>query len=508
MQIHTTLRILALALLLACHPHSGKCEAMLPGILSSHMVLQRERPIHIWGWSAPGEKVSVALDGISRDVVGNSLGNWSVFLPPEAAGGPYQLIVTGSNQIVLDDVLVGDVWFASGQSNMEMPLKGFPGAPLKDSAEEIAHAGQPQMRLLHIPHKAADFPLRNSDTSWTACSPETAATFSAVAYFFGRELSAREHVPIGLIDATWGGTVAEAWLSLGAISADAALMPVFATRAHMTQTQGEIAAILAKERREDLDARQAAQGPPKHTWHPDPASWAPAALFNGMVAPAVAYTIKGVIWYQGESNSRLAFAPMYAKVFPALIADWRAQWHEGDFPFLFVQISNFTSDASEAWAIIREAQRRSLSVANTAMAVTIDIGDPDNVHPAGKQTVGARLALAARALAYGENVEYSGPLFRQATPDGEAVRIWFDHTANGLVAKGGVLEGFEIAGEDGRFVSAAARIDGKTVVVGSAGVTEPKYVRYGWANAPVVNLFNSEGLPASPFTSEDAITAR
>ena len=256
MQIHTTLRILALALLLACHPHSGKCEAMLPGIQSSHMVLQRERPIHIWGWSAPGEKVSVALDGISRDVVGNSLGNWSVFLPPEAAGGPYQLIVTGSNQIVLDDVLVGDVWFASGQSNMEMPLKGFPGAPLKDSAEEIAHAGQPQMRLLHIPHKAADFPLRNSDTSWTACSPETAATFSAVAYFFGRELSAREHVPIGLIDATWGGTVAEAWLSLGAISADAALMPVFATRAHMTQTQGEIAAILAKERREDLDARQ------------------------------------------------------------------------------------------------------------------------------------------------------------------------------------------------------------------------------------------------------------
>src|ERR1039458_3110734 len=278
MQIHTTLRILALALLLACHPHSGKCEAMLPGILSSHMVLQRERPIHIWGWSAPGEKVSVALDGISRDVVGNSLGNWSVFLPPEAAGGPYQLIVTGSNQIVLDDVLVGDVWFASGQSNMEMPLKGFPGAPLKDSAEEIAHAGQPQMRLLHIPHKAADFPLGNSDTSWTACSPETAATFSAVAYFFGRELSAREHVPIGLIDATWGGTVAEAWLSLGAISADAALMPVFATRAHMTQTQGEIAAILAKERREDLDARQAAQGAPKHPWHPEPTASAPRVL--------------------------------------------------------------------------------------------------------------------------------------------------------------------------------------------------------------------------------------
>jgi sialate O-acetylesterase len=224
-----------------------------------------------------------------------------------------------------------------------------------------------------------------------------------------------------------------------------------------------------------------------------------------MVAPQTAYTIKGVIWYQGESNSRLAFAPMYAKIFPALIADWRAQWHQGNFPFLFVQIANFTSNPTEDWAVIREAQRRSLSVANTAMVVTADIGDPDNVHPADKQTVGARLALAARALAYGESVEYSGPLFRQATPEGDGVRVWFDHAASGLVAKGSALGGFEIAGDDGRFVAAAARIDGQTVLVGNPRVAEPKYVRYGWANAPVVNLYNSDGLPASPFTSEDAI---
>jgi len=271
------------------------------------------------------------------------------------------------------------------------------------------------------------------------------------------------------------------------------------------QTQGEMAAILAKERREDLAAKQAGQAPPNHTWRPAPESWAPAGLFNGMIAPETPYAIKGVIWYQGESNSKLAFAPMYAKLFPALIADWRAQWHEGDFPFLYVQISNFTSNATEAWAIIREAQRRSLSVANTGMAVTIDIGDPGNVHPPDKQTVGARLALAARALAYGESVEYSGPLFRQAAPDGDGVRVWFDHTAHGLVAKGDALQGFEIAGDDGRFVTAAARIDGQTVVVSNAQVAAPKYVRYGWANAPVVNLFNSEGLPASPFTSEEEI---
>lgn len=505
MPIATIQRLLGLALLLVWGSPSGNCEARLPGILSSHMVLQRERPIHIWGWASPGEKVAVAFHGASREMVADSLGNWSVFMPPEPAGGPYELSVTGSNRIVLDDILVGDVWFASGQSNMEMPLKGFPGAPLKDSAEEIAHAGQPGIRLLHIRPKASDFPLRNSDATWTICSPETAADFSAVAYFFGRELTAREHVPIGLIDATWGGTVAEAWLSLEAISADAALMPVFATRARMMQTQGEMTAILARERRENLAARQAGQAAPRHPWHPDPASWAPAALFNGMVAPAAPYTIKGVIWYQGESNSRLAFAPMYARLFPALINDWRAQWHAGSFPFLFVQIANFKSDASEAWAVIREAQRRSLSVANTAMAVTLDIGDPDNVHPADKETVGARLALAARALAYGEKVEYSGPLFRQATPEGESMRVWFDHTANGLAAKGDGLQGFEIAGEDSRFVSATARIDGRTVVVSSSRVPEPMYVRYGWANAPVVNLYNSEGLPASPFTSEDAI---
>jgi sialate O-acetylesterase len=481
------------------------CEVRLPAILSSHMVLQRDRPIHIWGWSNPGEKVSVALHGVSRDVTGDALGNWSVFLPPESAGGPYQLSVASTNKLVLDDILIGDVWFASGQSNMEFPLTGWPGAPMKDSAREIAGATQPQIRLLYIPHKAADFPLFNREASWKVCTPETAAGFSAVAYLFGRELNQRERVPIGLIDSTWGGTVAEAWVSLQSISSDASLMPIFASRARMMQQQDEVAAILAKQAREDLAAKQAGQPAPHHVWNPPPESWAPAALFNGMVAPVTPYSIKGVIWYQGESNSRPHFAPIYAKVFPALIADWRAEWHEGDFPFLFVQISSFNSDETEAWPVIREAQRRTLSVANTAMAVSIDVGDPDNVHPPDKQTVAARLALAARALAYGENVEYSGPLFRQATPEADAVRVWFDHTAKGLVAKGDTLQGFEIAGDDGHFVPATARIDGNTVVASNSQVSAPKCVRYGWSNAPTVNLFSSDGLPASPFTSEDEI---
>lgn len=501
------MRLAIAVAIFACSMHA-EAGVTLPGMLGSHMVLQRDRPIHVWGWAAPGEKVAVEFHGASGATTADDLGNWSIYLPPAAAGGPYRMTVAGSNTIVLDDILVGDVWFASGQSNMEMPLKGFPGAPVKDSAEEIAHATQPQIRLLYIPHAASDFPLRDVKASWTVCSPETAANFSAAAYFFGRDLAARERVPIGLVDATWGGTVAEAWLSLKAIAADAGLMPVFATRAQMMESQADAAAILARDKREDAAARAAGQPPPKHAWRPDPRSWAPAALFNGMVAPALPYAIKGVIWYQGESNSRLAFAPMYARLFPALINDWRSEWREGDFPFLFVQISNFKSDAHEAWAVIREAQRRSLSVANTAMVVTIDIGNPDNVHPADKQTVGARLALAARALAYGENIEYSGPLFRQATREAGGMRVWFDHADRGLVARGGDLTGFEIAGEDCNFVSASARIDGDTVVVSSPAVSTPAYVRYGWANAPVVNLFNSAGLPASPFTSEADIPAQ
>ncbi len=226
-----------------------------------------------------------------------------------------------------------------------------------------------------------------------------------------------------------------------------------------------------------------------------------------MVAPELDYPVKGVIWYQGESNAKLTYAPLYAREFPALIADWRMKWRQGNVPFLFVQLANFTSGPSENWAIVREAQRRTLEVANTAMAVTIDIGDPDNVHPADKQTVGQRLALAARALAYNEPVEYSGPLFRQASPDADGMRVWFDHAAGGLVSKGGDLTGFEIAGDDRRFIAATARIDNRSIVVTSPQVSAPKYVRYGWSNAPVLNLYNSAGLPASPFTSEETIPA-
>ncbi len=471
------------------------------------MVLQRDSPIHIWGWSEPGESVSVALGSAVQSSTGNALGHWSVYLPPQSAGGPLQITISGSNKIVLEDVLIGDVWFASGQSNMEMPLRGFPrSAVIKNGAKEIGAANHPDIRLLLVKDKASSYPLEDigSDQSWTICTSATAANFSAVAYFFGRDLSAHQHVPIGLIDSSWGGTPAEAWTSLEGISSDASLMPVFAARARMAKEQTDVEATLAAEKREDELAKSRNLPMPQHTWRPDFDSWAPSWLYNGMVAPFTGFPIKGVIWYQGESNASSELAPLYGKLFPALIADWRSHWQEGNFPFLFVQIANYNAGPTDNWPLVREAQRRTLSLANTGMAVTVDVGDPNNIHPADKESVGERLALAARALAYHEDIEYCGPSFRQVSAEDGGLRVWFDH-AQGLMSKSGDLQGFELAGPDHHFLNATARIAGSSVVVTNPQITNPQFVRYAWSNAPAASLFNSSGLPASPFTSERSL---
>jgi sialate O-acetylesterase len=498
------LKLLASFSFLLCA--AAVAEVKLPKVLSDHAVLQREAPIHVWGWADPGELVAVSFHEQKQSATADDLGKWSVYLSPEQAGGPYTLTIQATNTVTISDILVGDVWFASGQSNMEMPLKGFPGsAVLKNGAEEIANSNQPRLRLLRVHQRPSDHPLpdlQDSDEVWTLCTPETAASFSAVAYFFGREISQQEKVPVGLVDSTWGGTPAEAWISMDSLSADASLMPVFQEWSEMANATADLPAIQAREKRQDEAAKQAGKPAPQHSWHPNPASWEPANLYNGMVAPFIDMQIKGVIWYQGESNSG-ARAPMYARVSPTLISDWRARWGEGDFPFLFVQISSFKSNGTETWGIVRDAQRRTLSLANTGMAVTLDVGDPGNVHPPDKQTVGHRLALAARQIAYGEHLEDSGPLFRQATPEGSSVRVWFDH-AEGLTARGGALEGFELAAEDHHFVTATAAVEGSSVVVKSSAVKVPKFVRYAWANAPSANLFNAAGLPASTFSSETA----
>lgn len=489
----------SLFLLLVCASlfPAANAEVTLPKIFSSHMVIQRDMPVHVWGIAAPGEQVTVSFHGSTGDSTADPTGKWSVYLPPQSAGGPFTLEVRAANTLRLDDILVGDLWFASGQSNMEMPLQGFPNSKTVNADKEIADANHPQIRLLHVEHNASDYPLEDVKgvTGWSVCTPDTARNFSAAAYFFGRNLQKQENVPIGLVDSTWGGTPAEAWTSLPGIAADASLMPVFAARAQHMDSESSV------QRLQQLDKQARSQGktPPPLPWHPDPVSWQPAGLYNAMVAPFTPMPIRGVIWYQGESNADQGMASLYSHLFPAMIEDWRHQWKQGDFPFLFVQISAYPSSPQSEWGLVRDAQRRTLSLANTGMAVILDAGEKNNIHPANKQVVGERLSVLARKMVYGEKLTASGPLFRLAYPEKGAMHVWFDH-ADGLTSKG-APEGFEIAGADGNFVAAQARIEGNTVIVTSASVAEPRYVRYAWPNFPTSNLYNGAGLPASTFTS-------
>jgi sialate O-acetylesterase len=490
--------------LLTLTPASILCGQMsLPKILSDHMVIERDLPVHVWGMAARDEGISVQFRGESRLTRADRLGRWEVYLAPGSAGGPFDLRVEGqpdsgaAENIVVHDVMVGDVWLASGQSNMEFPMSRAATA-----AQDLPHAAIPRIRLLIVKKRASEYAETDLDTNgWQPSAPDSAKDFSAVAWYFARDLEQREQVPIGVIDATWGGTVAESWLRLTAIGEDASLAGLFVSRGKMTD-HGAWDVLEEHDEQLQRDQATAAGKPaPQLPWHPPLASWGPGLLWNGMIAPLTPFAIRGVIWYQGESNSALERAPLYNHIFRALIEDWRGQWSIGDFPFLYVQISNFKSPPAEDWAVLREQQRKTLEMRNTAMAVTIDIGNPDDVHPTDKLDVGLRLARAARALSYGERVEYAGPMFRQATPEGGSVRAWFDH-ANGLYSKsGGDVPGFEVAGADLRFVAAVAKIDGESVLASSTLVSHPIYVRYGWSNSPQCDLFNGEGLPASPFTS-------
>jgi sialate O-acetylesterase len=480
-----------------------RADVTLPGLFTDHMVVQRDLPVHIWGKAVPDEAVTVTFRGGTQSAKADNLGRWSVYLAPGAAGGPFGMTVRGNNTIAFQDVLVGDVWVASGQSNMEFQLR-----QAADATPEIAAAKYPRIRRIRIAKKVSDYPLDDATTqSWMECNPETAASSSAVAYFFARNIQGKlGGVPIGIVESFWGGTPVEAWTSLRAIGEDAALMPIFAEWARNTESWPAIQSRYDKRletwnqaaEKAKADNTQAPPRPPRPQSSPG-GEWTPAGLYNGMIAPLTPYPIRGVIWYQGENNATPTRAPVYGRAFEAMIRDWRRVWGQGDFPFLYVQLANYKANPS--WPEVREAQRQTLALANTGMAVTIDIGNPGNVHPTNKQDVGLRLALAARAIAYGEKVEYSGPAFRQASRDGSSLRAWFDHVGGGLMAKGGTLKGFEVAGADRNFVPGEAKIDGASVIVSSATVASPVYVRYAWADNPECNLYNADGLPASPFRS-------
>lgn len=478
-------------------------DVRLPSLISDHMLIQRDAPARIWGKADPGEQVTVTLAGGTRSTTADALGRWEVFLPPAQAGGPFELTVKGKNVLQVDDVLVGDVWIASGQSNMVWQVSRSDNA-----RQEIASARFPRIRLFKAALKTSDYPLDDVEGAWTTCNSETLGAFSAVGYFFARDLHQKYGVPVGIIQSAWGGTPAESWISPTSLAADPALISVYADWAQLISEYPEARAryeIRLKEWEEKNKTSGGTPapgrpGPPVGPGHP----WEPSSLYNAMIAPLTPYAIKGAIWYQGENNAHKSRSYVYRRLFQAMIQDWRRSWGQGNFPFLFVQLANYAkTPAASEWPELREAQTMALALSKTGMAVTIDIGNPNDIHPTNKQDVGRRLALAARHIAFGEEIVYSGPLFREVTEEGKSLRVWFSHLGGGLTAKGGPLRAFEVAGRDKKYVPANAAVEGKTVIVSSESVTEPMYVRYNWADSPDGNLYNAEGLPASPFRSEE-----
>lgn len=498
---------LAIAFLVTFALNAAFAQLTVTSLLSDHAVVQRCNSIHVWGVALPHEQVDATFHEQSAKTNADEYGYWSMWLAPEQAGGPYVLTVSSEKskqKITRTDILVGDVWFASGQSNMVFPMTGFGNAPLKNGAQELAQATHPSIRLFLQKRRVSDVVLHDTDDEWKICDPESAKTFSAVAYFFGRDLSAAENVPIGLIDASWGGTPAHSWISLTGIAV-ANLPSIAADAGDIAEQQGRVAEIRSlystrKGKERDL------LPDPKHIGVDSRGAWIPGSLFNGMIAPFTQYPIKGVIWYQGETNTFPQRASDYQRVLSALILDWRRQWNQGPFPFLIVQISSYGSGAAPTrnneWGEVRDAQRRVTDeTAHTALAMTLDIGSITTVHPPDKQEVGRRLALLARKHVYGENIAADSPTFLRARPENSVMHVWFDH-AQGLHLSQTGISDFEVAGENHRFFPATARVDGETILVRSDSVPRPMYVRYGWKAVASESILNSADLPASTFTSE------
>lgn len=488
--------------LLAC---AAQAAVRLPALISDNMVLQQRMPVRIWGSATPGEEVTVSLGLTSVKAYTQEDGRFEVFLPPLNAGGPYEMTIAGANTITIRNVLIGEVWVASGQSNMVWPVRNSTNAE-----KEIAAANYPQIRFFQVRTTVSATPQTDvTDASWKLCTPENAPGFSGVGYFFARHLLETRGVPIGILQSAVGGTPAQAWTRHEALFDDLNLHWYLDNWEKAAKRYPELKEkyeqALAKFKEDAAAAKAAGKAAPRAPAVPQGAPGhphTPSGLYNGMIAPLVDYGIRGAIWYQGEANAGPTDNELYRRLFAAMILDWRKQWGQGQFPFLWVQLASFNPPGRE-WAPIRDSQTSTLELANTGQALAIDVGEPNDIHPKDKLTVGTRLALVARAVAYGERIEYSGPVQRGVTRERNALRLWFDHTGSGLTSKGGQpLTGFRIANSDGRFFKAEAIIDGNTVLLSSPLVKEPVFVRYAWENDPTANLMNKEGLPAVPFRTD------
>ncbi|HEX8116424.1 MAG TPA: sialate O-acetylesterase [Pyrinomonadaceae bacterium] len=659
MNINQRTLALTASLLLLILAHAARAGVRVPSVIGDNMVLQQGRKVRVWGWAEPGERVTVTFRGEKSSATADVRGRWEVYVGPHKAGGPFELTVAGRNTLTFKNVLVGEVWVCSGQSNMEWSLVNA-----QDGAREAAAASYPFIHLFTVTKRTSDKPLEDVEGHWVVTTPKEAAQFSAVGYFFGRELHKRLNVPVGLIHTSWGGTPAEAWTSRAVLASDPTLKPILErydrqltdlprlqreyeaaqaewARKYMTEDAGnkgepegyakpaydaaawksmrlpqfwetagldvdgvvwfrrevEVpAAWVGKELTlklgaiDDFDttyfngervgstgadtpnawmalreyrvpgslvragrntvavrvydrmggggfgggemslapvgAAKADAVPLDGEWSykeeatvpsrridwgsqpqaPGPANQnSPVVLYNAMLAPLTPYAIRGAIWYQGESNAGRAY--QYRVLFPAMIRDWRVAWGEGDFPFYFVQLANWKARPHDSvdseWAELREAQTMTLKTPNTGMAVTIDIGNPDDIHPRNKLDVGLRLARWALADTYGMKLEKSGPLYDSFKVEGDRVRITFKHAGGLKTRDGAAPAGFYVAGSDRKFVPAEARIEKGEVVVWSKDVPAPVAARYAWADNPTANLYNSDNLPASPFRTDD-----
>ncbi len=505
-------------------------DVSLRAIFSDHMVLQDDAPVPVWGWAEPGEKVTVSFAGQTKNCTAGADGKWMVKLGKLKCGETAAMMVKGNNTLTINDVLIGEVWLGSGQSNMAFTVNRA-----KDFEQEKAAANLPKIRHFRESSGAAPTPQEKCSGKWELCSPDTVGGFSAIAYFFGRELHRKLGVPVGLINSSVGGTPVEAWTSWDAQKNFAELKPLFESWEKKQATWDPEKAKAAYEKQlaawKEAAKKTKADGdktrrPPRRPVEPRLDAWKPGNLFNGKIAPLVPYAIRGAIWYQGESNTGMG--QLYHLHLSAMVKDWRARWG-CDFPFAWVQLPNFHAAQKlpvedTGWVLVREGMLKTLALPNTGMAITTDIGEADNIHPKDKQEAGKRLAMWALADVYKQKgVASCGPLACGHKINGGEVTITFKHADGGLVVKVGdtlvtpredwpatlpeggfgTIRGFAVAGADKQWHRAAAKIIGNTVVVASPEVKQPVAVRYAWADNPDCNLYNRAGIPASPFRTDD-----
>ncbi|MCA8983718.1 MAG: sialate O-acetylesterase [Planctomycetaceae bacterium] len=492
-------------------PTLSRAELTMPNVFTDHMVLQRNQQNPVWGWDDPGTRVTVAIHGQTHTATADDSGRWRVKLNPLEAGGPYTLSVRGTSARELQDVLVGEVWVCSGQSNMAWRV-----AQANDPDLEQLTAKYPQIRLLHVPNRASQESEKNFDGAWQVCSPETVGNFSAVGYFFGRQLHQTLGVPIGLINNAWGGSSAEAWVNRDLLEQDGRFTSMLEQWKKTEATYDHEKALADYNVRlrnwQEADKAARAEGKPS-TPRPQPprdpltGNHRPGNLYGGCLHPIIGYGIRGAIWYQGESNAGRAY--QYRELFPLMITNWRDEWQQGDFPFYWVSLANFRrvvpAPAESTWAELREAQTMTLSLPNTGEAIIIDLGESDDIHPRNKQDVAKRLARHALARDYGFDIHAASPRYESHEVQGNKIVLNFQDVGATLQTID-VREpiGFTIAGEDRVFVPADARIiAGNKIEVSSPVVAKPVAVRYAWADNPVCNVRNNLLLPLTPFRTDE-----